>query len=122
MTAGTENLRAFPTKYTFGILAIFLLAENMKNIKDIEGDKKEGIKTLPVVFGKRWGKLIVGFCLFLGSLLVPLIFYLNVYTLYVGIFFGSILFFLANKKDFKEKYIFLTYFIYIAVFFILINL
>ena len=58
MTAGTENLKVFPAKYIFGILGIFFLVENAKNIKDIEGDKKEGIKTLPVVLGEKWGKLV----------------------------------------------------------------
>lgn len=122
LSAGTENLSAFPVKYTFGILGIFLLVENVKNIKDIEGDRKEGIKTLPVLLGEKLGKLIVGFCLFFGALLVPFIFYLNLYTFWLAIFFGLILFFLTNKQNFKEKYIFLAYFVYIIIFFIIIKI
>jgi len=122
IASGTENLSAFPARYTFGILAIFLLAENVKNIKDIEGDKKEGIKTLPVILGEKWGKPVVGACLFLASLLTPVIFYLSFYTFLAGIFFGIILFLLTNKKNFNEKYIFLAYFVYILLFVVLINL
>ena len=122
IASGTENLRAFPARYTFGILAIFLLAENVKNIKDIEGDKREGIKTLPVILGEKWAKPVVGACLFLASLLMPVIFYLNFYTFLAGIFFGIILFLLTNKKNFNEKYIFLAYFVYILLFVVLINL
>ena len=122
MTAGTERLNAFPLKYSFGILVIFFLVENVKNIKDIEGDKKEGVRTIPVIFGEKKGKLIIGFCLFLASLLIPFIFYFNLYTFLLAIFFGLILFFLTNRKNFQEKYIFLTYFIYVIIFFILMNL
>ena len=122
MTAGTENLSAFPAKYVFGILAIFILVENAKNIKDIEGDRKEGIKTLPVILGGKWGKLVSGLGLFLGSVLVPFVFYLNRYTLCAGIFFGLVLFFLTIRKNYKEKYSFITYFIYVIVFFILMHL
>jgi 4-hydroxybenzoate polyprenyltransferase len=122
MTAGTENLSAFPVKYIFGILGLVFLIENTKNIKDIEGDRKEGIKTLPVIFGEKKGKLIVGCCLFLASLLVPFIFYLNLNTFLLAIFFGVIFFLLTNRKNFQEKYLFLTYFIYIITFFVLKSL
>lgn len=122
ISSGTENLNAFPSRYAFGILIIFLLVENIKNIKDIEGDKREGIKTLPVILGEKRGKLVIGVCLFLGALLVPFIFYLDLYTLALAIFFGFILFLLTNRKKFEEKYIFLTYFIYVFLFLILINL
>lgn len=122
MTAGTENLSAFPAKYIFGILGIFFLVENAKNIKDIEGDKKEGIKTLPVLLGEKWGKLVSGFGLFLGAVLVPFVFYLNVYTFFAGIFFGLILFSLTIRRNYTEKYSFLVYFAYVIIFFILMNL
>lgn len=122
MSAGTENLIAFPTKYTFAILLIFLLVENVKNIKDIEGDRKERIKTIPVIFGEEKGKKIIGCCLFLATILVPFIFYFSIYTLLLGIFFGIILFKLTNRKEFKENYIFITYFVYIILFFFMINI
>lgn len=120
LTVGTENLNVFPAKYLFGILGIFFLAENVKNIKDIEGDRKEGIQTLPVIFGEKRGKLIIGYCVFLATLLVPLIFYLSLYTILLAIFFGIILFLLINKKEFEEKYVFITYFLYIVAFIALI--
>ncbi|KKR70013.1 MAG: Digeranylgeranylglyceryl phosphate synthase [Candidatus Nomurabacteria bacterium GW2011_GWB1_40_7] len=122
MTAGTENLSAFPTKYSLGILGIIFLVENGKNIKDIEGDKKEGIKTLPVVFGEKMGKLLTGFCLFLGALLVPFIFYFNLYTFLTAIIFGIIFFLLTIKKNYKEKYLVFSEIIYIITFFVLMNL
>lgn len=122
MTAGTENLSAFPAKYTLGILGIFFLVENAKNLKDIEGDRQDGIKTLPVIFGEKWGKFITGGFLFLGSLLVPITFYFDLYTFLASVFFGLIFFLLAIRKNYKEKYLFFAYFIYVVVFFILLGL
>ncbi|MFA5098815.1 MAG: UbiA family prenyltransferase [Candidatus Paceibacterota bacterium] len=116
MVAGTENLRNFPVKYALGIfLIIFLLAE-IKNLKDIEGDAKEGVKTLPAFFGPKNGKAIVGVLAFFGLLLIPVTFYLNVITLITAAVFGIILFFVINKEKFKEKYVVIVYLIFIAVF------
>lgn len=116
ITAGTEKFNVFPLKYSFAILIVFFLAENVKNLKDIEGDRKNGIKTLPVILGEKLGKLIIGILIFLASLLVPTVFLLNIYTFFTAIFFGSVLFLLTNKKEFKEKYIYLVYYLFAIVF------
>jgi len=116
MSAGTENLRDFPAVYLLGIFAIFFLAENVKNIKDIDGDGKEKIKTLPVLLGKQNAKLIVGALVFLSVLLVPVIFFLNIYTFLVAILFGSILFFMINRKKFSKEYAFIFIFITVFIF------
>lgn len=122
LSSGTEDLSAFPVKYIFGILVIFILAENVKNIKDIKGDKKEGIKTLPVIFGEKNGKLITGILLFFSVIIVPFIILFNLYTFSAAVFFGLILFLLTNRKRFKEKYIFLTYFAFVIIFLILMKI
>lgn len=116
LSSGTENLTVFPQKYIWGILAIVFLGENVKNLKDTEGDKREGIKTLPVVLGEKTGKLIIGIFVFLATLLVPFIFFANIYAFFTAAFFGLILFSLVNRKNFEEKYIFITYFVFAAVF------
>lgn len=116
MSAGTENLRVFPFKYALGIFLIFFLSENVKNLKDVEGDRKNNIKTIPVVFGEENGKLIIGVLVFISALIVPLVFYANIYTFLTAVFFGSLLFIFTNKKKFVEKYIFMIYFIFATVF------
>ncbi len=116
ISSGTENLRIFPPKYALGLLAMVFLGENIKNLKDIEGDKKEGIKTLPVLLGEKRGKLAVGILVFLSAVLIPFVFYLSALTAAVSIIFGAVLFLLVNRKNFKEKYVFLAYFIFIPAF------
>jgi 4-hydroxybenzoate polyprenyltransferase len=116
MSAGTESLSSFPAKWLFGFLAIVFLAENFKNLKDIEGDRRAGIKTLPVVLGEKRGKLVTGILAFLTLLLFPLVFYFSISTFLAALLFGAVQFFLIIRKNYQEKYVFLTYLVFTAVF------
>lgn len=114
--ANTENLFDFPINYAFGILFIFALSENVKNLKDIDGDKKNGVKTLANIFKTQNAKLIIGSMVFISAILVPIFFFPHKYTFGAAIVFGSILFFLINKKKFVEKYVFFAYIAFAIIF------
>lgn len=116
LSSGTENLQKFPGRYFWGILIVFFLVEHAKNLKDFEGDKEAGIQTLPVMLGLKSAKLASGILVFFAALLVPIFFYLNVITFITAVFFGMMMFFAINKEKFKEKYVFIIYFIFAAVF------
>ncbi|TRZ64840.1 MAG: hypothetical protein D4Q79_00680 [Spirochaetia bacterium] len=116
LSSGTENLQKFPGRYFWGILIIFFLVEHAKNLKDFEGDKKAGTQTLPVMLGLKNAKLASGILVFFAALLVPIFFYFNVVTFITAVFFGMMMFFAINKEKFKEKYVFIIYFIFAAVF------
>src|SRR5207249_4862472 len=45
-----KRIAAFPALVGLGIVAVFTLVTNIRDIKDVEGDRKEGVKTLPVLF------------------------------------------------------------------------
>lgn len=55
-----------------GILALLVISYTLslpiKDFKDIDGDKENGVRTVPVVFGEYWGKIIVGSGIFLSFL------------------------------------------------------
>lgn len=116
MFSGTENLQKFPNRYFWGILIIFFLAEHIKNLKDFEGDKENNIQTLPVMLGFKNGKLITGVLVFFAALLAPIFFYFNIVTFLTAVFFGLALFFTINAEKFKEKYVFVIYFIFAVIF------
>lgn len=116
MTSGNENLNSFPLKYTIFIIIFGFLIENIKNIKDIEGDKKNGIKTIANILGEERSKLIFGFILALFCLVVPFVFYLSQTTLIISTFFAVAMFLSVNKKYFEEKYPFLIYLIFFSFF------
>ncbi|MFA5997195.1 MAG: UbiA family prenyltransferase [Candidatus Paceibacterota bacterium] len=103
----------FPVSYAIGILIIFTLGVNIRDIKDVEGDRKAGIKTLPVIFGK-YGNEVVGFLLALSFILAP--FFLPFFTTYsIALPTAIIGYWLCVRKPYKERYIFFLFFVFCLV-------
>lgn len=108
----TAQLTQFPNKIIILTLISFALGANFKDIKDVEGDKKFNIKTIPVVFGEQWGKFIIGSLFFIAFILAPIILK-ELILLLPATFFGGLGFLFINKKRYQEKLVFLVYFLYI---------
>lgn len=89
------------------------LASNARDIKDVEGDKKAGIPTLPVIFGKK-GVEITAALLGFSFLLVP-IFFANYYLYFLALPAGFLAYKFATRKPYREIYIFLLYFAFLAL-------
>lgn len=103
-----KTLSAFPITYAIGIIILFTLGVNIRDIKDIEGDASLGIPTLPILFG-AYGKKVVGLLLALSFLLTPIFFPLFV-THIVSIPFAILGYWLCVKNPYKERYIFMLFF------------
>ncbi len=104
-----KQIDTFPIFLSFGILIMVTLAINFKDIKDIEGDKANGILTIPTLFGER-GVKIVGIFLSLSILLIP--FFLSFYILYIIMIPASIFGYkIATKKPYREKPVFVLRFV-----------
>lgn len=75
-----QSIKSLP----FSIIALLVigctLAIPIKDFKDIEGDKKNGVWTIPVLFGEYWGKVAAGSGFFLSFILSVLI--LNEFRLF----------------------------------------
>lgn len=106
--SANKTVQAFPQLLIPGIIIMFTLAVNIRDVKDIEGDKKEGIKTLPVIFGNH-GKQVVGGMLALSFLLAPI--FLSFYTLYILAIPAAIIGYkLVTKKSYSDRHIFYLFF------------
>ncbi len=107
-----KHVQAFPMLLAFGIVIMVTLAINVKDMKDIEGDKTNGVMTLPILFGEN-GPKIVGICFALSFLLVPI--FLSFYYLYILAIPASIVGYrLVTKKPYKEDPIFILRFIFLS--------
>ncbi|OGY99778.1 MAG: hypothetical protein A2945_02165 [Candidatus Liptonbacteria bacterium RIFCSPLOWO2_01_FULL_52_25] len=102
-----------PVSYIALILAGLTLGENVKDIKDIDGDRKAGVFTLPVIFGEKNGKRIVGGMAAAAFLLVPLVLRIEV-MLIPSILAGAGVYFLVNRRRYSERPIFLLASFYAA--------
>lgn len=113
-----KMLGAFPVVLAVGIVVVFTLGVNIRDIKDIEGDRKAGIQTLPVLFGK-YGKQMVGILLALSFLLLPI--FISFYTLYIFAIPSAIIGYkLCTREPYNEKLIFALYFTFCALSIVLI--
>ncbi len=112
--SGDKSIGAFPVRYLILIVVGTTLGNNVKDMKDIEGDRAAGIKTIPVLFGEKNGKRVIGTLLALAFLLVPLI--LGLSGLVVPSFIAALLAYcFVNRKNYREWPVFVLYFLYIAV-------
>lgn len=108
-----KMLATFPTLLVIGIIVVFTLSSNFRDLKDIEGDRKAGIQTIPVIFG-AYGRQVVGALLALGFLFVPI--FLSFYTLYLFAIPAAIIGYkLCVRQPYKEKYLFVLYFVFYAI-------
>jgi chlorophyll synthase len=98
----------FPDSLIVGIVGIFFLAQHIKDLKDIEGDRAEGIITIPTMFGPVWGARIVGILVALAYFIVPLI--MDKTVVIFGVIPAAVASYLiAVKKPFIERPIFIVY-------------
>ncbi len=113
----TGKLEGFPVILIAFFLIGFTLVINFIDIKDYEGDKKEGIKTLPVILGLKKSKFIIGLFFLLAYLAVYFLIN-NLYLIPVLLIFGIIGFLLINRKNYNEKPLFLIYLLSLVLFII----
>lgn len=91
-----QSLTNLPPQIITLLILAFTLSLPIKDFKDIEGDKANGVFTVPVILGENWGKMAVG-----GGILIS--FVLSVILLneprlfWWAILFGSLSFWLVNK-------------------------
>jgi 4-hydroxybenzoate polyprenyltransferase len=97
------------------------LVINFIDLKDYEGDKKAGIKTLPVICGLKKAKLIIG-GFFLISYAILNWVLLDTNLLVPGLIFGGLHFYYINKRQYQEKLVFLTYLLSLLLLFIYLTI
>jgi 4-hydroxybenzoate polyprenyltransferase len=105
---------AFALPWALLILVAFTLIINVKDIKDIDGDTKAGVPTIPVIFGAKQGKHITGGLFALAFLLVPIVFDRPA-LLTISIPAACLGYWLVNRQAYKEIYAFILYFSYLGV-------
>lgn len=116
IASDTQNLARLPFGVAVFVFVVVALAENVKNIKDIQGDERHGIRTLPVVIGEKRAKVLMGGVVFLAVVAAPFIFSLNALTLATALTFGTIFFLVITRRQFEERYFFIAYLVFFVVF------
>jgi len=112
-----NKLIYFPKSlFSFMFLALTFSA-NIIDIKDYEGDKKTGIKTLPVILGIERSKLIISMFILASYVFSASIFIKNINFFIFAWLLGLVQIFFINRKKYNELPIFISFFIYYLAFF-----
>lgn len=107
-----KKLAAFPNSLALGILLILTLGVNMRDIKDIDGDRALGVLTLPLLFGK-YGVHVVGGLFACGFLIAPWVLHLP-NLVWAAVPAALTAFVIAIKKPYQESWVFILYFCFIV--------
>jgi len=100
------------------VFLVFFLASNIKDLKDIDGDRLSGVYSLPVIFGEKRARKIIAFLVFLSYILVPVFLKDVFYGLKIpalSMLFAFYSYFYIRKPNSKENVIFLFYFLYVFI-------
>ncbi|MCK4635722.1 MAG: UbiA family prenyltransferase [Candidatus Moranbacteria bacterium] len=94
-----NNLQNFPLIIIYLLLITFTISLPIKDFKDIVGDKKNGVLTIPVIFGEKMARLIIGINIFISFMLS--VYFLNEMSLFLPtLIFGFLSFLVINfNKD-----------------------
>lgn len=104
------SLEGFPHILTLFFLAFFTFPINFIDLKDIDGNKKAGIRTLPVLLGERIAKHFIGISFLVIYILINFLIK-NVYLIIPMIGFGCLQYYWVSRKNYKESRVFITYLI-----------
>ncbi len=109
-----KSILAFPSTLVLAIIIFFTAVTNIRDLKDIEGDRADGIKTLPVLLGLERSKKIIAGTICFFFLLTP--WYFEMPSLYIPSVIASILmWYFTNKKDYVEIKGFAVYMLYLIL-------
>lgn len=107
-----HSIDLIPLPIIFTLLFVFTLVANVKDLKDLEGDKKAGIATLPVILGMERAQQVIGVFLAISFVLVAWVLNLSIG---MSLIFAILSFIAVQRTPYDERRIFLLYFAYAGV-------
>lgn len=97
-----QDIHSISIKIIILLVVSYTLSIPVKDFKDIKGDKEDGVYTVPVIFGEKKGRIIIGAGIFASYVLS--VFLLNERALFWwAVLFGGAAFLVMQKKDIEPK-------------------
>ena len=101
LASPSESIRQLPFSVIVLLTMSYTFSLPVKDFKDIDGDRNDGVRTIPVLFGENWGKIVVASGIFFSFLLSVAVF--NEFRLFWwAMLFGGFSFWLVGSMQ-KEK-------------------
>jgi len=102
LMSDNQTIHTLSWRVIFLLLLAYTLSLPLKDFKDIEGDKEDGVWTIPVIFGEKKGRLVVSIGVFICYVLS--VFVLNEMRLFFwSMIFGAVTFLVINNEKIKPR-------------------
>jgi len=109
-----KHIIAFSPGLALAIIIFFTAVTNIRDLKDVEGDRADGIKTLSILLGVERAKKLIAGTIGLFYLLIP--WYFNIPWLIAPAVLSTILsWYFITKKNYKELPGFVVYMLYLIL-------
>jgi chlorophyll synthase len=100
--SGEHNIQGLSWRIIFLFMIVLTFSLPIKDFKDIAGDRKMSVWTIPVIFGEELGRIIIGAGIFLSF--VSSIFFLNERGLFFwALILGAIAFLIVVSEKIKTR-------------------
>ncbi len=105
LMSGDQTIHSLPWRITLLLLITYTISLPIKDFKDIKGDKRYGIWTIPVIFGEKRARLMVAINIFISYILS--VFFLNELKLFWwAMLFGTLTFLVVVSPKIKPRRLF----------------
>ena len=104
IACATSSLKILFISIYLGLFAVFmtLAREIVKDMEDIEGDKKEGARTFPILYGKKIPSIISIILIVVTTLMCPILYIFKIFNIwYMVIMIVPIIIFLYSAYSLK---------------------
>jgi len=103
----------FPLEVALTVLVAFTLSAGIRDLKDVQGDRKMKVFSLPVLLGERNGRIATAVMVFAAFLCVPLLMNLPALWPFALVLGAAALFFTLSRDD-PEPWVYACYFAFFA--------
>jgi 4-hydroxybenzoate polyprenyltransferase len=117
LLADGQNIARFPHQVFWLLIIAFTISLPIKDLKDIEGDRKDEVWTIPVLLGETWARFVIGLGIFLSYALSVI--WLNAKILFLpAMILGALSFWILQTKKISPRrvHIFVFGFLFLYVF------
>ncbi|MFA7319289.1 MAG: UbiA family prenyltransferase [Parcubacteria group bacterium] len=102
LVSSDQTLTGLSWRIIILLMLAYTISLPIKDFKDIEGDRADGVWTVPVIFGERKGRLIVATSIFISYMLS--IFFLNEMRLFFwALIFAAVTFKVVTNEKIKPR-------------------
>jgi 4-hydroxybenzoate polyprenyltransferase len=115
-----QDITRFPHQVFWLLIIAFTISLPIKDLKDIEGDRADGVYTIPVLLGTSWSRFAIGLGIFISYSLSVV--WLNAKILFLpAMLLGALSFWIMQAKKISLRrvhiWVFGFLFVYVAMMF-----